>query len=413
MKHTGEIIRGTAILVLMVVVVGGFIIWTIKKSEDAVRMIFNWVITALVIAFLAWKAFPLFDHGGMDAAIGFAYIMGGSIIGIILWRRSIASIVADPIGALYDGGDAPPDPHPAYSVALSRQKQGRYLEAVAEIRQQLNRFPTDVEGQMMLAQIQAENLKDLPAAEITIEHFCAQPGHAAKNIAFALYSMADWHLSVGQDYEAARRDLEKIIQVFPESEFSIGAAQRLAHLGSPEMRNTKQFIVREGVKNLGLQRDQASLAPAEIDPAQAASQYVKHLEKHPFDIEAREKLALIYAGHYGRLDLAADQLEQMIAQQGQPAKSVARWLNLLADLQIQSGADYETVRQTVQRIIDRDPAFAAAGIARNRLGRLKLEMKSKSPRQSVQMGAYEQNLGLKNRHEKEADETPRKITLLP
>jgi hypothetical protein len=85
----------------------------------------------------------------------------------------------------------------------------------------------------------------------------------------------------------------------------------------------------------------------------------------------------------------------MISQPGAPAKSVARWLNLLADLQIQGGADYETVKQTVQRIIDRDPAFAAADIARNRLSRLKLEMKSTTDRQSVKMGTYEQNIGLK------------------
>jgi hypothetical protein len=87
----------------------------------------------------------------------------------------------------------------------------------------------------------------------------------------------------------------------------------------------------------------------------------------------------------------------MIGQTGQPAKSIARWLNLLADLQIQNGADYETVRQTVQRIIDRDPSFAAADIARNRLDRLKIEMKAKVTRQAVQMGTYEQNLGLKDR----------------
>lgn len=398
MKSTGEIVRGIINLALLVIFIGGFIFWTIKKSEDAGRMIFNWCVTGLIIAFLAWRAFPLFDHGGMEAMIGFAYIMAGAIVEIIIWRRSIASIVADPIGSLYDGGSTPPDPHPAYSVAQSRQKQGRYVEAVAEIRQQLDRFPTDVEGMMMLAQIQAENLKDLPAAELTIEHLCSQPGHATKNLVFALYSMADWHLGIGQDREGARRSLEKIIQMFPESEFSLGAAQRIAHLGSAETdAQPRQFIVREGVKNLGLVRNQPNMAPAEQDPAQAASQYVKHLEKHPFDTEAREKLAIIYAEHYSRLDLAKDQLEQMIGQTGQPAKSIARWLNLLADLQIHNGADYETVRQTVQRIIDRDPSFAAADIARNRLDRLKIEMKAKVTRQAVQMGTYEQNLGLKDR----------------
>ena len=130
------------------------------------------------------------------------------------------------------GAARPPIPKPAYSIAQSKQKKGKYLEAVAEIREQLDRFPTDVEGQMLLAQIQAEDLKDLPAAELTIERFCAQPGHAPQNIVFALYSLADWHLQIGQDREAAQRDLEKVIELFPESEFALGAAHRIAHLGS-------------------------------------------------------------------------------------------------------------------------------------------------------------------------------------
>jgi|ERR1043166_5363606 tetratricopeptide (TPR) repeat protein len=399
---TWEFVRGIAIIVMSVLVFGGFIILTVKKAEDPAAMVVRWLVTIVVMGFAFWKGLPLAGKGGLDAMIGLAYVMCGCLVMLFVWRRSIASLVADPFGSLYDGGSTPPDPHPAYSVAMSRQKQGRYLEAVAEIRKQLDRFPTDVEGHMMLAQIQAENLKDLPAAELTIEQLCNQPGHATKNVVFALYSMADWNLAVGQDAEAARRDLEKIVQMFPGTEFALGASQRIAHLGNPETRldgQQKQFIVREGIRNLGLMRDQPKFAPSETEPAHAASEYVKHLEQHPFDTEAREKLAIIYASHYSRLDLAADQLEQMISQPAAPAKSVARWFNLLADLQIQGGADYETVKQTVQRIIDRDPSFAAADIARNRLSRLKLEMKSVTKRQAVKIGTYEQNIGLKGRGE--------------
>ena len=113
-------------------------------------------------------------------------------------------------------------------MALARQKQGRYLEAVAEVRKQLERFPTDVEGQLLLAQVQAEDLKDLPAAEITIQHFCDQPGHAPQNVVFALYSLADWHLKVAQDREAARRALQKILDLYPDSEFAPAAKEAVA-----------------------------------------------------------------------------------------------------------------------------------------------------------------------------------------
>jgi len=151
----------------------------------------------------------------------------------------------------------------------------------------------------------------------------------------------------------------------------------------------------EGVKNLGLLLHTDHLKPAETDPEQAAAECVKHLEQHPLDTEARERLAVIYVDHYRRLDLATGELEQLIEQPNQPGRRVVHWLNLLADLQIRSGADYDTVRQTLERIVDRDPNVAPAELARHRLALLKLEMKSKEKSQAVKLGSYEQNIGLK------------------
>ncbi len=87
----------------------------------------------------------------------------------------------------------------------------------------------------------------------------------------------------------------------------------------------------------------------------------------------------------------------MIGQPNQPGRLVVHWLNLLADLQIRSGASLEAVQQTLQRIVDRDPKAAPANIARNRLALLKLEMKPKGMSQGVKLGSYEQNIGLKRR----------------
>jgi len=106
---------------------------------------------------------------------------------------------------------------------------------------------------------------------------------------------------------------------------------------------------------------------------------------------------VIYADHYQRLDLAADQLDQLIACPNQPVRSVVRWVNLLADLQIRHSADYETVRQTVQRIADLYPDTPAAQVARNRLELLKLELKGKLSGQTVKLGSYEQDIGLKQK----------------
>ena len=399
-SQTVEIIRGTLLLVTALAALGFFMARSLRRTEDPARLVVKWVVTGLVAFFIAWKLLPLADNGGGDAWIA---VVLGLVCGLILaatWRHSIGDFIAKPFEVLYNGGDVAPEPRPFYSVARTRQKQGKYLEAITEIRRQLDRFPTDLEGLMLLAQIQAEDLKDLPGAEITIERLCAQK-HAPQNIAYALHSMADWHMKIGQDREAARRDLEKVTELLPDTEFALGAAQRIAHLTSNEMliaaHERKKYVVTEGPKNLGLTQSRSQPKPAETDLAQAAADYVKHLEQHPLDTDAREKLAILYVDHYQRLDLARDQLEQMINQPAQPARLIAHWLNLLADLEIRSGCDYDTVSQTVQRVVDLDPESPAANVARNRLAKVRLELKSKEEKQPVKLGTYEQNIGLKGR----------------
>ena len=397
-SHPWVIVRGIITAALITAGVGFVVVHSIKKADDPARMIFKWVVTLGVAVFMIWVAIPAVLVDGYAALHGLSLILICAVVMIITWRHDISGLIANPIAGLYDGGTEPPDPHPAYSVAMARQKQGRYLEAIAEIRKQLDRFPTDVEGQFLLAQVQAEDLKDLPAAELTIQRFCEQPGHAPQNVVFALYSLADWHLKVAQDREAARRALEKILERYPDSEFAPGAAHRIAHLGNQEMllaaHDRRKYLVAEGVRNVGLLPRSEHLRPVGTDPTQQAEEYVKHLEQHPLDSEAREKLAVIYADHYGRLDLAADQLEQLIQDPSEPAKLVVHWLNLLADLQIRSGASYETARETLQRIVDRAPNLAAAEMARHRLALLKLELKAKAKNQDVKLGSYEQNIGL-------------------
>jgi len=252
----------------------------------------------------------------------------------------------------------------------------------------------------LLANIQAEDLKDLPSAEITLNHFCDLPDAPPKQVAAALTQLADWHLKIAQDSDSARVSLEKIIAKFPDTELSAQAAQRIAHLGGVEKillaaRDRQSIFVPEGVKNIGLLDSSGHLAPAETDPAKLAADYVKHLEQHPLDTDTREKLAIIYANHYKRLDLATLELAQLINEPNQPTKRVAHWLNLLADLQIHGGADYDTVRATLQKIVEQFPDLPVAEIAQMRLGRLKLEVKGQKETPGIKLGVYEQNIGLK------------------
>jgi len=253
----------------------------------------------------------------------------------------------------------------------------------------------------LLATMQAEDMKDLQSAEITFDHFCNLPDAPDKQVAAAWTQMADWHLKLAQDSDSARVSLGKIIAKYPDTGLSLAAAQRIAHLDGTVKQllaphDRRAMFLPEGVKNVGLRASMADLVPEEINPETLAAELVKHLELHPLDAEARERLAIIYARHYKRLDLATLELKQLAEQPNQPHKLVAHWLNLLADLQIHGGADYEAVRDTLLKIVEMFPDLPVAQIARSRLDRLKLEFKGQSkPPENKTLGVYEQNIGLK------------------
>ena len=404
--HIAEGIIAAGMLALLV----WLFIRSLKHSPDPERLIFKWILCAGIIIGEFFFVRGLFgklsesDSGGMAANAGPAAVIAGSIAicGIIMsliWTPHIAGWFARPITDLFDGGNQEIEPQPFYSISRALRGKGKYLEAVAAIRKQLDRFPTDLEGNMLLAETQAENLNDLPGAEITLHRWCSQPGHAPRNIAFALNTLADWHLKIAQDRDGAKLALEKIIELLPKSEFSALASQRIAHLGSTghllSPHDRQRFKAVPGIQDVGLLAGSQSLKPAETNPARLAVEYVKHLEQHPLDTEAREKLAVIYADHYQRLDMAAGELEQLISQPNQPAKRVVRWLNLLVDLQIKHSAGYEAVRATLQRIIDLFPDSPAAHEALRHMDRLKLELKGNEKSQAVKLGSYEQDIGLK------------------
>lgn len=396
-----DILLSLGSLVVCVALVG-WVMWRcLKKNEDPAKLVFKWILTGLVLGVMFWKVVPIVAAGGYGGAfVGIPFTAVCGLALAIIWRRSIAGLVAKPFGALYDGGDAEVDPQAYYSIAQAKRKRGHYNEAIAEIRKQLDKFPTDFTGQMLLAEIQAENLNDLPGAEVTIQRLCQQPGHAPRNVAYAFNTLADWHLKFSVDRDAARADLQRIVDLFPESELALVAEQRIGHLAATDYmlaaHDRPHVHLPEGVKNIGLLQASQHLTPTSRDPAEVAGEYVRHLEQHPQDTEAREKLAVIYADHFQRLDLAADQLQQLIDQPNQPARQVIHWLNLLADLQIRHGAGYDPAWQTLAQIIERYPNQAAADVARNRMDLLKLELKAKSVTSSVKLGDYEQNIGLKH-----------------
>jgi outer membrane protein assembly factor BamD (BamD/ComL family) len=385
----------------------GWILWLwLKKSEDPARLISKWGISVVMLSITWWIAGRRIagSSGGMDYATAFVVVIACAACGIVLaltWGSDIGGLLGGPLTSLFDGGDLEVVPAPFYSIAQARRKQGKYLEAVAELRKQLARFPGDFTGMLMLAEVQAEELNDLAGAQSTIERLLIEGEPNPTNLSLALNRLADWQLRFGQDPDSARATLERVIQMFPESEQAYLATQRIAHLTTGEMLAEKseprRLKLGQYQENIGLLGEPAEARSSAEDPSTVAGNLVRQLEQHPQDNEAREKLAFIYAEHYKRLDLAADQLEQLLAQPNLPAKPAIHWLNALADLHLKHGGDLIAARLALQRIIDSFPQSAAAENAKSRMAHLQLELRSHKTSPAVKLGSYEQNIGLRDR----------------
>ena len=369
----------------------GLILWTLYRwltnSEEPRALIKKWITTVIFLGllFLISRLKPsyatAFALPGMVAAIG--------IVLAVIWAPNIGEWFAKPLTSMWDGGDDEIEPAPLYSIAINKIRKGEYQVAAFEIKQQLLKFPNDFKGQHMLAELQAKHLNDLPGAQVTIERLIAQPNRPPQEISSALNELADWHLKYAQDIEAARAALEQITLRFPDTELAHVAHQRIAHLGTTENllapHDRALIAIPKGPERLGLMKDQSALARLPDDPAAQAEALVKHLEESPLDHEARSKLAWIYAEHFQRLDLALDQLEQLVQDPHQPPRQRIHHLHTIADLQIKFGKDLEAARAALQRIIDLNPTGASSETARHRMDRLPLELRATTERQSIKM----------------------------
>lgn len=372
----------------------GFIAWLLwrsfRRSDDPARLAFHWILTGLVV--LAVVVLARTVGFGLAGAyvIPFAAVLFGIILTII-WAPRIGAALARPFTSLFDGGFEEVIPQPLYSMAEARRKQGRYKEAIALIQEQLAKFPHDIYGLNLLAQIQAADLGDVEAASVTVQRICLHPGHAPRNIANALDQLADWRLKFRHDIDGARMALEEIEERLPGTEFAHAAAQRRAHLPTLEM--LEQSVERTPIKlthydvEFGRLKDYSDYIPKECDPELYAAELIARLEKNPDDAETREELAVVYATHYKRLDLAALEIHRLVELTPTNSRNVARWLHHLADLAIQFDGNESVAVAALSEIIERFPDLAVASLAQQRLNQLRSELRRNEKSQVVKLGS--------------------------
>ncbi|WCJ60023.1 tetratricopeptide repeat protein [Fontisphaera persica] len=381
----------------------GWLFWRgLRRSGEPLRLLSKWVITAVLLLGLI----PMVKDaaGSYHAVVRWFAVALGLVAGLILaliWTPTIVGMVADWIGILYTGGKEEPVPEPVYSPARARRVQGQPEEALRLIRAELEKFPGDYTGQMMMAEIYAQDLADLQAAETCVLKVVHQTQHPPAARAFALFSLADWYLAVQKNREDAQRVLEMVAELLPDSEYALQAAQRLAHLRPSaelmEKEERRVIKVPEGRRDLGLRPMRAEELVHRKTPEEEAEELVSQLEKHPMDLEARERLAQVYGLELGRLDLAVEQLEQLVNCPHVAPKQVARWLQLLADLHLRVAGDTAAAEAALRRIIDLYPDSALARQAQENILRLPTHPARSTPA-TVRLGEYEQYLGLKKRN---------------
>src|ERR1700677_1134859 len=211
----------------------GMVAWlfwfAFDRSRDRGALLVKWLVSAPVGYVIYAVVIPNFRLGGLSAIFGLVVMLLCGGVLAVLWAGTVTDLIAKPFASLYDGGDEPPEPKPYYSIAISKQKRNKPLEAVLAIREQLAKFPNDYEGVHLLAHIQAEDLKDLPAAELTVNHFCEWDKDPPKQVAAALTQLADWHIKFFQDAPPAQAALERIIEKYPDTDLALVAKQRIAH----------------------------------------------------------------------------------------------------------------------------------------------------------------------------------------
>lgn len=364
----------------------------LKRSDEPGRVVVLWIITGVVFLFWMYLGANLNRFGPMTPGLAAA----SGLFLSIFWAPHIAAAISKPLASFYEGGDPEDEVRPLYSMAESRRKRGQYQQALAEVYKQLERFPEDYQGWMLRAEIQAENLHDLPAALATVEHVLSLETVAPKNIAYALGRAADWHLKFDRDPGAARAALERIIERLPDTEEARIALQRIAHLATPEhlAQHERVIALPHQERKLGLESKQIEAAPEESAEARING-FVERLREFPEDNETRELLARAYADDLKRLDLATLELEQLIAAPHQKRQHIVHWLNLLADAQIKLAGDVALARQTLQRIVELFPDSAGAATAQVKMSQLNLQLNQRAPQRTVKMGSYEQNIGLR------------------
>ena len=263
---------------------------------------------------------------------------------------------------------------PMYSRAIAKIKFGKYTEAEWEIIRQLEQAENDFNGWLMLAELQANQFKDIAEAEQIVLEMCNQPNVTPSQVSIALHKLADWHLNISGDPEAASRALEVIVHRLPGTHLAHMARLRGAQLPrTAEEWREQHTATAIPLPALGDNLDEQGNAIPAVTAAEAAqaaglaSQLTERLARQPDEVAPRERLARTLAEQLGKVDAAIEQVEFLLGLVGPSANKRAEWLGLIAAWQLKFKHDPASARQTLERLVGEFPDSPQAFAAQRRL----------------------------------------------
>jgi len=319
----------------------------------------------------------------------------GIAIGIGI-TPALVNWVLNPLTGALDGNSEPQKKEPLYSVALARRNQNEPHRAIEAIGEQLREFPYDFEGMMLQAEIEARDLGDMPAARESMELLLTHGDFPRARKSYVLTTLADWELEIARSPERAKAALTRIQEIFPDSEISRTAQQRLLRLPTKEDLADRETTHTHRLPSQRTAAEQAAAAAAiGRNPEEEAAALTARLTERPEDDEARERLAAIYAEHYQRVDMASEQLEQLISDPRQPQGETVRRLNQLAQFHLRFARDGDAARDCLRRIVDMFPGTAASNLASSEMQTLPDTKTLRRTTEAVPLAEAEKDLGLR------------------
>ena len=299
-------------------------------------------------------------------ALGLVWFGGWPVLGLA------ATAILAPIAVYAPGILLLKKRPPIYSRAVARLNLGKYTEAELEIIQELENCEDDFQGWMMLAELYATRFHDLKEAEKTVLEVCSQPRTSPPQFSMAMHRLADWHLKLAEDPEAAKWALQIICDRLKGTHLARMAQLRINQLPATTQELREQQVAKPiRLPALGDSLDEEPPGPSSKlerhKAAKLANECVEKLKQDPNNVPAREKLARLFAEQLDRADLAIEQITLLLEMPDQPEATRAEWLGLVAAWHFRHQHDFAAARQVLERLVHEFPHTPQALAAERRI----------------------------------------------